>query len=135
MSPDYIAAGSDGAIWFTTSDPQDDSLDPTGMIDRVSTAGVITEFPLPAGTVANDLISGHDGNLWFAATTNVGTTQGSAIGRITPSGVVTLFSLSPDDFASQITAAPDGSFRVTGLFDQNGIYEAATWCGSRPRRG
>lgn len=67
-----------------------------------------TEFPLPSGyTGANNITSGPDGNLWF--------TDGdspSKIGKITPSGVVTIFPTTVYDPLS-ITAGSDGNLWFT----------------------
>jgi streptogramin lyase len=84
--------GPDGNIWF----PEDD----IGEIDRITPAGAVTEFALPRVTgareigplVAGTLTVGPDGNLWFGAQAFIGL-QGW-VGRITPSGAVTVFPLS-----------------------------------------
>jgi virginiamycin B lyase len=53
-----IAAGADGALWYSTFDP--------AIIGRITTSGVITEYPLGTiGAVPFDLIAGPDGALWF----------------------------------------------------------------------
>jgi streptogramin lyase/Ca2+-binding RTX toxin-like protein len=49
---------------------------------------VVTEFPLAAASLPGDIVRGGDGNLWFTEIDN------NAIGRITPAGVVTEFSLA-----------------------------------------
>src|SRR5262249_55924297 len=50
---------------------------------------------------------GPDGNLWFTESI------ADRIGRITPAGVVTQFSLPFLSQPSEITAGPDGNLRVT----------------------
>jgi streptogramin lyase len=47
--------------------------------------GSITEFSLPFGSAPFGITAGPDGNLWF--------TESGKIGRITPSGTITEFSL------------------------------------------
>src|SRR5712692_2068297 len=72
-----IAAGPDGALWFT---------DFLGRVGRITTGGVATEYTV-AGKLGG-IVAGPDGNLWF---TDIG---GAQVGRITPSGVVTRFPVS-----------------------------------------
>src|SRR5438045_1263983 len=56
----------------------------------------VTEFPLATpGSLPGDIVRGGDGNLWFTETDN------NAIGRITPAGVVTEFSLAGLQAGSQ----------------------------------
>lgn len=91
-----ITAGPDQALWFaavTTSSPSN----PTAEIGRITPMGDVQLFRLPAGTTVlaepltgGGLVAGPDGNLWF---TEVLRQSGRAIGRITPTGVVTTFPL------------------------------------------
>lgn len=78
-------------------------------------AGKFTTFQIPIGNVStDDIATGPDGNLWF---TLDGTDSSSRIGRITPSGTITLFPLpgSGNDslFLSGISAGPDGNLWFT----------------------
>jgi virginiamycin B lyase len=89
--PSGITVGPEvpvGALWFTeTGDP---ALGPKvrGKIGRITTAGVITEFPIPTlNSAPNGITTGPDGALWF---TETGANQ---IGRITTAGVVTEFPI------------------------------------------
>src|ERR1700730_6073061 len=68
-----IAAGPDGALWFTETF--------ASRIGRITTSGVVSEFPLPtSGSGPADIAAGPDGALWF-------TEEGvHKIGRITTSG-------------------------------------------------
>src|SRR5262249_35675430 len=68
-----IVTGPDQALWFTES----------GKIARITTAGALREFALPAGHAASSLTNGPDGALWFTEP------AASAIGRITTAGAVT----------------------------------------------
>src|SRR5437016_3797300 len=73
--PTGIAAGPDGARWFT------EILDKIG---RITTAGVVTEFSVPTSVSSPAFIAaGPDGNLWFTEV------NGNKIGRITTAGIVT----------------------------------------------
>ncbi len=111
--PNDITPGSDGNVWFTEAG--------TNAIGRITTAGVITEFPVPAPPVG--LTAGPDGNLWF--------TERGKIGRMTTAGAVTELALpNPDMFPYKIVARPDGNLWFTlagGDWDWDG------WDNSRLR--
>src|SRR4030095_15772196 len=82
-SPFHIVTGPDGNIWFTVRN--------RARIGRITTEGVITEFPLPSPlSSAHEIITGPDGNLWFTEEASRGEYR---ICRITPVGVVTEFPL------------------------------------------
>jgi virginiamycin B lyase len=92
-----IAAGSDGALWFTQ--PGCDS------IGRITTTGAVAFFPIPtANGGPNHITAGPDGNLWF--TEGVG----NKIGRITIAGVITEFDIpTANAFPGLIASGPDGA--------------------------
>jgi streptogramin lyase len=88
-------------------------------------AQVVTEFSagITAGAVPLNITAGPDGNLWF---TEIGQTIGGGpspgqaplqlpgrIGRITPLGVVTEFSITSGAQPGAITAGPDGNLWFT----------------------
>ncbi|MDB5040836.1 MAG: lyase-like protein [Candidatus Eremiobacteraeota bacterium] len=74
-----IAAGPDGNVWFTEAG--------SNAIGRITTAGVVSTFPIPtAGSNPVSITGAPDGALWF---TQPGTGQ---VGRMTTQGVVTEFS-------------------------------------------
>ena len=80
--PRYIAAGSDGNMWFTEATPGN-------AIGRITPAGVVTEFPVPtANAVPDHIIAAGDGNLWF---TESGSTA-NKIAKATTTGTITEFS-------------------------------------------
>ena len=94
-------------------------------IGRITTAGVITEFPLTPGTVPYLIAAGPDGNLWFTEA------SGNKIGRITPTGVITEFSTptiltSPDG----ITTGPDGNLWFTEGAGNIGRINIGPLCGT-----
>ncbi len=97
-NPVFLATGPDGDIWFTDTD---------GNIGRITPAGQITEFPVPNVLPYGGIAAGADGNMWFAAS--------GAIGRITLSGKVTLFSTNfcPDVSLCDLTEGPDGNLWFT----------------------
>jgi streptogramin lyase len=125
--PTAIAAGPDGALWFTGI---------PGEIGRITTAGVVTEFPLPVvpppagstpGTAstlatASAIVAGPDGALWFTGVPG-------ETGRISTTGVATEFAV-PDipppaglgpgtaptlATLNVITVGPDGALWFTGV--------------------
>jgi streptogramin lyase len=125
--PVAITVGPDGALWF---------VGVPGEIGRITTAGVVTEFPVPAvppppgspaGTQSTaatltGITAGPDGALWFTGVPG-------EVGRITTAGVVTEFSVtevsppagSPAGTTSTpatptgITAGPDGALWFAGV--------------------
>ncbi len=109
--PIAISAGPDGNLWFT------DTGRPDGLpgIGRLTTAGTVTIFTpsnsgISAGSVPNFIAAGPDGNLWF---TDDGMTP--AIGRVTPDGQITEFSIGLNVGSSpqSIAPGPDGNLWFT----------------------
>lgn len=105
-----IAAGSDGALWFTVSPP---CIGCPGDVGRITTAGAVTLYPVP-GADPISITAGPDGALWFTGQANlyqVNATQqivwGGSIGRITTAGVVTVYPVSGEP--AGVTAGPDGA--------------------------
>lgn len=106
--PNQIVEGSDGDMWFTQTNADS--------VSRMTRNGRVTTFP--TGNEAYgpwDVTLGSDGNVWFtfrSPSTN-------AIGRITTSGTVTLFTngLSPGDVAvHDVTTGSDGNVWFTEEF-------------------
>jgi virginiamycin B lyase len=100
-APHAITAGPDGALWFTEINGN--------KIVRITTAGDITEFPLPtADSQPSAITAGPDGALWFTEY------NGYKIGRITTAGVITEFPLpTADSRPNDITSGPDGALWFT----------------------
>jgi len=74
--PWNITAGPDGAMWFTELD--------ANRIGRITTGGVVTEYPIPTANAGPyGITAGSDNALWFTET-NV-----SKIGRIGTDGTIT----------------------------------------------
>jgi len=102
--PFGIAAGADGGVWFTM---------PAGVAKQIGrldpATGTITEFTTaPAAPAPKWLASGPDGNLWFGDNNN------SALGRITPAGVVTVFPAAGLELQTPrgIATGPNGNLFV-----------------------
>jgi streptogramin lyase len=102
--PVHIAAGSDGNMWFTSSNRNN--------IGRITPNGTITEFAIPTGrpftssSNPGNLVLGPDGNLWFP--------ESSKIARISPDGVIVEMDIpSPGPTAKRITFGPDGALWFT----------------------
>lgn len=97
-----IAAGSDGALWFTQP-----GVDEVG---RITTRGKVTEYSngITAGSQPYGIASGPDGALWF-------TEQGGRIGRITTAGNVTEYSngITAGEEPFGIAAGPDDAMWFT----------------------
>lgn len=91
--PFSIAKGGDGNMWVCARGG-------TGTIDRVTTAGIVTEFPLPGKEGCNSIAAGADGNVYFTPY------NGMHLGKITPSGAITLIAAS--NFINNLTLGKDG---------------------------
>lgn len=111
--PNGIVVGPDGALWFTEYF--------ANKIGRISTNGVITEFPVSLATNLVGITLGPDGRLWFVAYGN------SKVLRMTTNGSVTSYPLTAGRAPSDITVGPDGALWFTetstniGRITTNGI--------------
>jgi streptogramin lyase len=93
-----IAAGPDGALWFT--------LGALGILGRITTTGSITEFSSAGGPGA--ITAGPDGALWFTDGVN------NAIGHLTTSGGINEYLIPTGGTAPGfITIGPDGALWFT----------------------
>ncbi|HEY1349191.1 MAG TPA: hypothetical protein VGF67_06170 [Ktedonobacteraceae bacterium] len=98
-----IASGPRGSLWFLADAPAG--------IGQITTAGKLSQFPLPRSIGGNELMAGPDGNLWFS--TDQGITQ--QIGRMLPDGHTTLFSLGRTCSIQQIASDGYGSLVFTAM--------------------
>src|SRR5579859_281398 len=113
--PVRIAAGPDGAMWFTESN--------SNKIGRITTAGKITEYPIPtAAATPQGITGGPNGNVWFIEAT------GRKVGRMTTTGAITEVPI-PDGSSQpeEITTGPDGNLWFT---DANNAIGRVTPSGS-----
>ena len=90
--PSAVAQGADGNAWF--ADEQ--------MIGRITPGGVTTDFAVPEGRRPMRLALGPDGDIWFTASPG-------AVGRITPSGAITMWPVGGlIEAEASIVPAPEG---------------------------
>jgi virginiamycin B lyase len=104
-----LAVGPDGALWFGVvrdflPPVRPSMVDPWTMsVGRITTAGTISEFPLPsASKLLSGITAGPDGALWFTEVND------KKIGRMTTTGEFTELPV-PSSTGPQITAGPDGA--------------------------
>jgi streptogramin lyase len=112
--PCEITVGPDGNLWFT-----ENSLAPA--LGKVTPSGEVTEYSAAElGLEGNDqppagITAGSDGNVWF--TVNNAETFEGKVGRITPSGTVTLHSLGAFTYPAHVATGSDGNLWLTGFFE------------------
>ena len=101
--PVGIAAGPDGALWFTQ--------ELGNSIGRITTTGTVTEFALAtANSFPRFITAGPDGALWFTEL------RSNKIGRITTAGVITEFTVpTASSRPWGITTGPDGALWFTEI--------------------
>lgn len=109
-NPIYITKGSDGNLWFTERY--------SSRIGRITMAGVITEFALPADSNPWDITLASDGNVYFSS--DGGSPGSMPSGRITTAGAVTAVPF----VGRGVAAGPDGN--LWGVGDLN------AWGGVEP---
>jgi virginiamycin B lyase len=115
-----LVAGSDDNVWFGDNDAS------STVVGRLTPLGEIAEFNEEATYRARFLALGADGDVWYTAGLpgiKLFSKEGepSAIGRITPSGQVTEFSLGLESKAllDQIVAGPDGNLWFVNQAEPN----------------
>lgn len=102
--PGGLTLGPDGAVWFTELGTHDSLVRGDSRIGRVTAAGHVTLFSLPAGSRAWGITLGHDGALWFTDT------DANRIGRITTTGHITEYQMPTSDAGpGAIAAGSDGA--------------------------
>jgi virginiamycin B lyase len=111
-----ITIGPDGALWFTENSPNP-------IIGRMTTKGVLTEYPMPNPRSQPTLITtGPDGALWWIDDSDQVYGDGGdadvGLGRITTSGSFSESALPVTfyNFGGPFISAPDG-----GLWLPEGI--------------
>jgi streptogramin lyase len=97
-APRGIVSGPDGNVWFV------ESTRTRPAIARITTKGVITEYPItsgPSDLYPNDIITGPDGKLWF--------TEQAGIAHISTGGEIVPVSLPTGSQPMHLVAGPDGN--------------------------
>jgi streptogramin lyase len=106
-----IVTGADGNLWFTEGDAPFPSVNHHigRIIPSGSSAGMVTEFPIPSGMVVpRGIAPGPDGNLWFAEF------DGNSIAAITTAGTITEYATpTAASHPEGIVAGPDGNLWFT----------------------
>lgn len=105
-----ITKGPDGALWFSSAYAS--NLNDGSWIGRISTSGVVTQYPIPFGVNPGPLTAGPDGAIWFAG---ININGGNAIGRVTTSGAFSEYSGQAGQIGQVLglTAGPDGALWFT----------------------
>ena len=100
--PEQIAAGSDGALWFSERYTTD--------VGRVTVGGRFKMYSFNQNNHhSTDITAGPDGALWFTFPNSVTPYDTGKIGRITTTGATTFFQIPWVSDAESITAGPDGN--------------------------
>ena len=126
-----IAAGPDGAIWFTIYATSGAGL---AAIGKITTAGVISIFNIPNTSAYNfgesSIAASPDGGLWF--------TGDGALGRITTTGTATVYPLPATSFSTYagatgqgLVAGPDGAMWF-GVYGNNEVGRATLSASTAP---
>jgi streptogramin lyase len=113
--PQWIAAGSDGNMWFTEF--------PGNTVAKITPAGVVTECPAIPTAASNPqgIIGASDGNLWFTEK------NGSKITRVTTACAYTEFStLFASDGPQLLTDRGDGNVWFTGFTGNHVGFQGLT---------
>lgn len=105
-SPQAIAAGPDGALWFTCWYGS--------AIGRITVDGAISLYPVASfNSELWGITGGPDGALWFTGDIH------NQIGRIGTNGVITLYDVPTSNATpAQIVLGPDGALWFTEFFGQ-----------------
>jgi PKD repeat protein len=128
--PREVAAGSDGALWFTLESGFPNGIGDlnNGGIGRMTTSGVPTEYPIPQRGGPKAIAAGSDGALWYTGIVvpNAGLNW-PVIGRVTTGGTFSSFLL-PNSRAqpSGIVAGPDGALWFTdgaNYFEGSSVHD------------
>jgi streptogramin lyase len=124
-----IVAGPGGDTWFTCF--TDGISGGRAGIGRVTPTGEVSEFngPIPENDEPAGIVLGADGNLWFTLNTGINLLpreqQGPAVGRVTPSGEITIYQagLDPKYGLGAPVAGPEGDvwFTTAGAGKQRSV--------------
>jgi streptogramin lyase len=96
-TPEGIAWDGSNTMWVAEAGA---GINKMAMVTGSPTSATLTEYPLGTGVVPSYVVVGIDGNAWFDYS-NAGS---PGVGRITPSGTVSLFPLPGTAAPGQMTA-------------------------------
>lgn len=114
---DTIVKGSDGNIWFSERIDLESGLSDY-KLGKITPQGQVFEYA-QENYGGSELTTGSDGNIWF--------THGNFIGRITTTGVTTLFPTGVCHWStSRVTAGPDGNIWFGYQNSNDTIYSKIT---------
>ncbi|HVA33089.1 MAG TPA: hypothetical protein VNG31_03005 [Candidatus Baltobacteraceae bacterium] len=97
-----IVAGHDGNLWFTDYG--------NNKIGRITTAGAVTEFALPANASPSGIAVDAKGRLWITDGGNKRIIKMKTTGKVVQSYGT---GISPGEYPQYIVAAPDGNLYFT----------------------
>jgi len=113
-SPNHITAGPEGNLWVTGHNE--------ASIDRITPAGILTEFFLTADTSPEGITVGPEGELWFSEP------GWDRVGRISPAGSLTEFA--SDGITGQTAGIADGPEGNLWFTQNDGTVGRITTLGS-----
>ena len=116
-SPTSLAAGSDGALWFTGEESR--------KIGRMSPSGAITGEYSVSGD-PESIIGGPDGNLWYL------NGEHKKVGRITTSGVESEYGVVGSGPLEGLASGPEGNiwYAFAGTHEASGTIGRMSPSGS-----
>jgi virginiamycin B lyase len=106
--PDVIAAGPDGALWFTQYYGEGPVA---GVLGRITTAGAATAVRIPSASQPVALTSGPDGALWYAA--RAPRPAPARLGRVAAEGVTEVQLPAGEYGADGVVTGPDHALWFT----------------------
>jgi streptogramin lyase len=108
-APHGIVAGPDGSLWFVESHFRHTA------VARITTSGVVTEYPLGGSAddqlQPTDIVAGLDGNLWLSET-HPSAPQGEIV-RVTRDGSLKVFAMPKGTRPGGIATGPDRNIWFT----------------------
>ena len=96
-SPSGIALGADDNMW---------TADQNGYIDKITPAGIYSEYSTGINGAPVAITSGPDNALWFTES------PGTAIGRITTTGTIAEYAIPSSNSAIGIASGPERQYVV-----------------------
>lgn len=109
--PESITVGPDGALWFSEKSIH---YKDQARVGRITTAGEITEYPVPGSAWTYEIAAGASGDIWFTSELD----RAMGLGSISPGGLASpLVCLQVEPCmvdADHLAIGPDGDLWVAG---------------------